>query len=224
MGFPKPYLLPILIALVLSCSSCDEAGKQKTAAAPQPAAMAPTVTQPQPVAKVEEPPQKPAAAPLLDPAQDMLDRAEREYQAGQANYVAGHLEAAKQNFDQAVAILLQGPVDVKADERLQREFDKIIEGVNTLEMQALKQGDGFTEQKAEPAPIDEANEVTFPVDPNVKAKAEQELKQTHSDLPLVLNDYVAGYINYFSTRGRGTLQSALVPSQRYLDIITRVLK
>ena len=35
----------------------------------------------------------------------------------------------------------------------------------------LKQGDGFTEQKMEPAPIDEANAVTFPVDPAVKAKA-----------------------------------------------------
>ena len=224
MGIPKPYLWPILLAIVLSCSSCDEAGKQKSAAVPPRAATPPTITQPQPAAKVEEPAPKPADAPIVDLAQDMLDRAEREYQAGQANYVAGHLEAAKQNFDNAVTILLQGPVDVKADERLQSEFDKVIEGVNNLEMQALKQGDGFTEQKAEPAPIDEANEVTFPVDPNVKAKAEQELKQTHSDLPLVLNDYVAGYINYFSTRGRGTLQNALVRSGRYREMISRVLK
>jgi len=220
MGLSKPYLWPILLAVVLSCVSCDEAGKQKASVTPPPKATAPTIAPtPTPAPKVAEP-----VLARPDPAQDMLERAEREYQAGQANYASGHLEAAKQSFDHAVSILLQGPVDVRADERLQREFDKIVEGVNALEMRALREGDGFTEQKPEPAPIDEANEVTFPVDPNVKAKAEAELKQTHSDLPLVLNDYVAGYINYFSTRGRGTLQSALVRSGRYREMIARILK
>ena len=215
--------LPVLLGFSLFTLSCDEAGKSKASAAPPKAATAPAIAQapaPPPPSKIEEKPQ----APAVDPVQDTLARAEREYQAGQANYSAGHLEAAKENFDRAVTVLLQGPVDVKSDERLQREFDKVIEGVNTLEMRALKEGDGFTEQKAEPAPIDEANEVTFPVDPNLKAKAEEELKQTRSDLPLVLNDSVAGYINFFSTRGRGTLEHGLVRAGRYRDMISRILK
>ncbi len=227
MAFRNAHLwLPILIALSLSTLSCEEAGKTHALAAPPKAATAPTVTPaPDPPPPLPPRPQiESKPVPQSDPAQEMLDRAEREYQAGQANYAAGHLEAAKENFDRAVTVLLQGPVDIKADERLQREFDKIVEGVNTLEMQALKAGDGFTEQKAEPAPIDEANEVTFPVDPNVKAKAEEELKQTHSDLPLVLNDAVAGYINFYSSRGRGTLERALIRSGRYRDMIARILK
>jgi len=32
----------------------------------------------------------------------------------------------------------------------------------------------------------------------VIAKAEADLKNTRSDLPLMMNEYVAGYINYFS--------------------------
>jgi membrane-bound lytic murein transglycosylase D len=176
---------------------------------------------------------KPAVEPTIDvtaalhtpdDVDALIARVEIAYQAGQANYTAGHLDAAKRNFDDAVDLLLQGPKDVASDERLQREFDKIIEGVHTLELQALKQGDGFTEQKAEPAPIDEANEVTFPVDPNIKAKAAEELKETRSDLPLVLNDAVASYINFFSNRGRYTLESALARSGRYRDMIQRVLK
>jgi membrane-bound lytic murein transglycosylase D len=91
-------------------------------------------------------------------------------------------------------------------------------------MQALKQGDGFTQQASEPAPIDVANDVTFPVDPNVKAKAEAELKGTRSDLPLMLNDYVASYINYFSSRGKGYLENGLVRAGRYEPMIRRVLK
>ena len=109
-------------------------------------------------------------------------------------------------------VLLEAEIDVRSDERLQRELDKITEGVNQLEVAALQQGDGFTEQKAQPAPIDEANDVTFPVDPTLKAKAEAQVKETRSDLPLIMNDYVAGYINFYSTRGHGTVERALVRS------------
>ena len=88
----------------------------------------------------------------------------------------------------------------------------------------MQAGDGFTEQKAEPAPIDEANEVTFPVDPSIRAKAEAEMKDTHSDLPLVINDEVASYISYFSNGGRGTLERALTRAGRYREMILRILR
>lgn len=155
---------------------------------------------------------------------DLIAKVEKEYQTGQTNYQSGHLEAAKQNFDNAFNLLLSGPLEVKSDERLEHEFEKLLDGVNGLELMALQEGDGFSEQKSEPAPIDEANEVTFPVDPNIKAKAEAEVKVTRSDLPLMLNDTVAGYINYFSTRGRGTLEHALARSGQYDAMIRRILK
>src|SRR5581483_11119484 len=66
--------------------------------------------------------------------------------------------------------------------------------------------------------------VTYPVDPGIKAKAAAEVKETHSDLPLMLTDPVASYINYFSTRGRGTLENALVRGGRYREMIERILK
>ncbi|HET8668679.1 MAG TPA: LysM peptidoglycan-binding domain-containing protein, partial [Terriglobales bacterium] len=162
--------------------------------------------------------------PKADPVEALIAKVEREYQTGQSNYNAGHLEAAKENFDQAFNILLQGPPEVKSDERLEQEFDRLVEGVHNLELLALKEGDGFTQQPAEPAPIDEANEVTFPVDPNVRAKAQEELKTTQSDLPLTLNDSVASYISYFSNRGRHFLEHGYVRSGRYREMISRILK
>ena len=163
--------------------------------------------------------------PQSDPADALIARAEKQYAAGQANYQAGHLEAAKENFDQAFNILLSSNLDVRSDEQLEREFDKLVEAIHELELVALKQGDGFNEQRSEPAPIDEANDITFPVDPNIKAKAEAEIKTTKSDLPLVLNDQVAMFINYFSSpRGRATLEHAWARSGRYHEMISRVLK
>jgi membrane-bound lytic murein transglycosylase D len=173
---------------------------------------------------------QPQAKPLVpqalqvDPVADLIANVEKEYQAGQDNYHAGHLEAAKQNFDSAFNQLLGSGFDLKSDDRLENELDRILDGINGLELAALQQGDGFAEQKSEPAPIDEANELTPAVDQKVKAKAEAELKSTRSDLPLVMTDQVAGFISYFSNRGRGTLERALARSGRYEDMIHRVLR
>jgi len=227
VAFPTAALLS---ALALATVSCQSAPKNIVKATPPAQAQAPSLKP-----KNAETPAKPAAdahpvaqnesAPAKEDSVDrIVAEAEQEYRAGQENYSAGHLEAAKENFDRAFDLLAQAPGGANSDERLQREFEKIVEGVNSLELVALKEGDGFTEQKSEPAPIDEANEVTFPVDPNVKAKAAEEVKETHSDLPLVLNDEVAGYINYFSSRGRGVLEHALTRSGMYRDMVQRILK
>ena len=170
---------------------------------------------------------EPAAAspvPSPDAVGDLIAKVEKEYLAGQENYTAGHLEAARQNFDHAFDLLLSSNLEINSDPRLENEFDRILEGINGFEMQALQQGDGFTEQKSEPAPIDETNGITPSADPNLKAKAQAEIKSTHSDLPLMMTDQVAGYISYFSTRGRGTLENALTRSGRYDQMIRRVLK
>jgi membrane-bound lytic murein transglycosylase D len=232
MRIPRLYSLSVpLAAMVLAGTACQTA-QHPAALLPANQAQAPALVasanpQAKPAtAETVKPAPAPAVQPELrpDPVADLIAKVEKEYQTGQDNYKAGHLEAAKNNFDHAFDMLLSGPVDVRSDDRLQAEFDHLLDGVNGLEMAALEQGDGFTEQKSEPAPIDEANEVTFPVDPNIKAKAEAEVKSTHSDLPLMLTDPVASYINYFSSRGRGTLERALVRSGRYQEMIRSVLK
>jgi len=220
-----------LAALLLGATACQTA-QHSAAFIPRQAgapAIAPSVAPSSPSAPIASA-ETPApevhlqTEPESDPVADLVAQVEKEYQAGQDNYRAGHLEAAKQNFDNAFNILLSSSLDLHSDPRLQQEFDRVLDGVNGLEIQALQEGDGFNEQKSEPAPIDEANDVTYPVDPSIKAKAEAEIRGTHSDLPLMMTDPVASYINYFSNRGRGTLEHALERSGQYREMIQRVLK
>src|SRR6266536_1073055 len=176
------------LAATTSCHSAQDHPFLPPAQAQAPALAAVSAPPQQTTATPAPEPQAKAPAPQalqVDPVADLIAQAEKYYREGQENYRAGHLEAAKQDFDSAFNLLLGGGIDLRSDERLQQELDRILEGVNGLELLALQQGDGFTEQKSEPAPIDEANEVTFPVDPNIKAKAEAEVKATHSDLPLM---------------------------------------
>jgi len=221
-----------LIALLATCA-CHSAqhpvaavpAKQATAPARTASVPAtPSTTQDPKENQSAAPPEISTPAPSADPAADLIARVEKEYLAGEENYKAGHLEAARQNFDRAFDTLLSSNLQINSDPRLEAEFDRILEGTNGFEMSALQQGDGFTEQKSEPAPIDEANEVTYPVDANIKAKAEAEIKSTRSDLPLMMTDQVASYINYFSSRGRSILENGLVRSGRYDEMIRRTLK
>ena len=106
------------------------------------------------------------------------------------------------DFDSAVDLMLTSGMDLKADPQLSDEFDHLLSAVNSLEMAALKQGNGFS-PALEAAPLDAANEVTFPANAALTAKVAAELKTTQSDFPLVVNDYVAGFISYFSNSPAG---------------------
>jgi membrane-bound lytic murein transglycosylase D len=229
MKIRKLYvLIAAAIALVFGSTACQTAQRPATLLPPggstPPTLSATPAPAAQPQTRIVAPSALTQTELTPDPVADLIAQVEKEYLIGEDNYKAGHLEAAKENFDRAFNLLLGSALDVRSDDRLQQEFDRVLDGVNGLELQALQQGDGFTQQQSEPAPIDEANEVTLPVDPHVKAQAEAEIKGTHSDLPLMMTDPVAGYISYFSNRGRGTLERALARSGLYDDMIRRVLK
>ena len=141
------------------------------------------------------------------------------------NYRSGDLVQAKHDFDSAVDTMLSSGLDLKTNPQLGDEFEHIVDAVNALEMDALKQGNGFA-PPTEQTPVDVANDVTFPVDPNIRSAAEAQLKTTQSDLPLVINDAVTSYIGYFSNTsvGRGTIISSLRRAGRYKDLIQRTLR
>jgi membrane-bound lytic murein transglycosylase D len=168
-----------------------------------------------------------ASAPQEESEQDrqLIESVEKAYHAGLSDYQQGHLQSARANFDYAVDLLLKCHCDLKGNAALSEEFDHIVDAVNTLEMDALQQGTGFGTQQ-EQAPADVAGNITTPANPIVAAKAEAELKTTQSDLPLVLNQYVESYIDFFENnpRGHGTIVSSLERMGRYKTMIEAVLK
>src|ERR1035438_10074493 len=91
-------------------------------------------------------------------------------------------------------------------------------------MEALKLGNGFVPNEEE-TPAEVAEDVTFEVDPKIVAKATADLATTKSDLPLVVNDYVAGVINFFANtkKGHNTLLHSFQRAGRYKAMIQRVM-
>lgn len=236
MGMNKlKWFAAPLVSLLLAGTACHTEQRQAKLPAPQANAPALTAAVPPALASISQKAADPqpitpeaAATTLqsrLDPVDELVASAEKEYQAGEERFKAGDLEAAKRSFDHAVDMLLQSPADIRSDERVQHQLERVLEGVNRPELAALQSDSLAPQQKAEPAPIDEVNDVTPPVDPNVKARAEVEVQVTHSDLPLMLTDPVAGFINYFSTpKGHEILQHALERGGRYREMIESTLR
>ncbi|HUB17184.1 MAG TPA: transglycosylase SLT domain-containing protein [Acidobacteriaceae bacterium] len=166
-----------------------------------------------------------AAAEQAARDKQLVDSVEKAYHAGLQDYQAGHAEAARANFDYAVDLMLKCKCDLRADATLSEEFDHIVDAVNTLEMDALQQNQA-PQQAAEPSPVEAAGNITTPANPNVAATAEAELKTTVSDMPLVMNDYVASYIDFFENnpRGHATIVTSLERMGRYKDMIQKVLR
>jgi membrane-bound lytic murein transglycosylase D len=220
---------PLLFAL-LGCP-----GDAPVAAAPSAAATAPSLAAPQPTpeqaaqqvadTQAQQATDQAAAAKRAQQVQNLIAKAEGDYNSGLNNYNTNHLDAARQDFDAAVDTMLSSGFDLKNDPQLSDEFDRLLSAINSLELVALRQGNGFS-PALEEAPVDAAEEVTFPPNPELVGKVAAELKTTQSDLPLVVNDYVAGWISAFTTRPalHAHLKSSLQRAGKYKTMIEKILR
>lgn len=207
-------------ALAVLLAGCDPSQKKGVPVPQQ--ATAPEVRES--VEPPPAPPQPSADSVRQQKVQQLIAEVNRAYSAGDAAYRKGRLTEAKTAFDHAVDLMLASGFDISSDPALKDEFDRIVDQVNALEMEALKVGNGFV-PKVEPTPADVASDVTFEANPDIEAKAKAELATTKSDLPLMVNEYVSSFINFFasSERGHNTLLHSFQRAGRYKGMIQRVM-
>jgi len=183
---------------------CEDAGKKPMharvpALAPAAAPQVPVELAPLPVLN---PPRR-YYVWLLPPVPSgkdyLIQKVQEKFSSGEQNFKAGHLEAARKDFDDAVDWMLESGYDPTGDPRLSELFHSVVDTVYAYELQAFRAGDGFSEAPAVPAAIDEVAEMTFPVDPRLKGRAEEAAKNISHDLPLTVNDQVLSFLNFFQT-------------------------
>jgi membrane-bound lytic murein transglycosylase D len=165
------------------------------------------------------------AVPRASEADFRLQRAEQRFQAGKIAFQEGRVEDARREFDSAVDILLTTPPDFPERARLEKRLEQMIETIYRTDL-SLASAARESEDKVtfDKSPIDELLELTFPVDPNMRKKANREVATTASQLPLEINDIVLSYLNFFSSeRGQRRILYGLQRSGRYRDMIMRVL-
>ena len=233
-GEMKPWLSVGAVAILVSSgmAGCDEAAKRPLQARVPALALAVTAA----AQATPEFPDLPLTNPagrrivwLLPPVpgakEYLIKKVEEKFASGEQNFKAGHLEAARKDFDDAIDWMLESGYDPNGDPKLSELFHRVVDSVYSYELQAFRAGDGFSEAPAVPAPIDEVAEMTFPVDPSLKGRAEESAKNSSHDLPLTVNDEVLSFVNFFQTpRGRAIVETGLNRAGRYREMISRVLR
>ena len=164
--------------------------------------------------------------PTQDPIAALIANAEMHFEAGLVELKAGRLSKARAEFDRAVGVLVESPGGARSEPRLRAEYDQLLNRIAALEATALRQGDGFSETRSEPAAIDDLLAVaTFPrATTTTKSAVAEELEVAAYDLPVVSNDKVLSYVELFQGGLRNFLSEGLSRGSQYLPRIREVFK
>jgi membrane-bound lytic murein transglycosylase D len=213
--------LAVVLAALGGCARRPAGPVPKPTPPPAPAPSAPTQA-----ARAEKPLPPPKPAP--DPIVALIAESQARFDAGQRELAVGHLERARREFDAAVDVLVQSPYGARYDARLREHFERLIDRISAYEMTALAEGDGFTEQRYEPASIDALLEASTFAAGAASAKTEEivasDLERTPHDVPIPQNERVLAYVELFQGRLHEWFQASLQRGARYLPMIQGVFR
>jgi membrane-bound lytic murein transglycosylase D len=160
---------------------------------------------------------QPTASDLL------IQQAEERFRNGRKAFQDRDFDHARTEFDAAIDVMLTAsanPTDHRLFESKLEEMVDVIhrDDLSGMGAAAVEDVPGFDK-----APLEDIVTMTFSVDPRIKDKVQTQIKTTSSALPLVVNDTVLGYINYFNGRGHRTIEVGLERSGKYSAMISRIL-
>jgi membrane-bound lytic murein transglycosylase D len=176
-----------------------------------------------------DPVQEASQAPAEDPVLTLIATSDRHFRVGQQQLELGHAEAAKQEFNTAIDVLLESPYGGRTEPRIREHFDRLVDRISTYEVKALAEGDGFTETRYEAASIDAllAMTTTFGTEPptaELKNEVESDLRTAGHDIAIPLNQRVLAYIELFQGRLHDFIEEGMKRGGKYLPMIQGVFR
>lgn len=181
----------------------------------------------------------------------VIANAEDHFRKGKLNLEDNKRDQARDEFDRAVDSILESGLDVRASQRLNDYYLKLVESIyreevplnrapaaaNVTELVA-KNGNapqqqpevaqvGFRDQKFEPSPLDELSKLVLTSDEtNVSGDDVLAMEQAKQNVNFgfTINPLIQGYINYYQGRGRSTMENGLRKSGQYMRLARQIFK
>jgi membrane-bound lytic murein transglycosylase D len=222
----KALLVSLVPTLLLSQQSSFQSSFLAPAAVRGPAAVAADIAETEHLSYLNQlmKEQKKISAIFRPNASDQLiQQAEDRFRDGRKSYQDRNFDQARSEFDTAVDLMLQGSENPSDRSLYESRLEEMVDAIHRFDLAGMGAANEQTVPRFDKAPLEDIVQMTFPVDPRIKDKVQTELKTTSSALPLVVNDVVLGYINYFAGRGHKTLEYGLARAGKYRPMISRVL-
>jgi membrane-bound lytic murein transglycosylase D len=153
----------------------------------------------------------------------LIGKAEERFNAGRKFYQDRDFDRARTEFNAAIDLMLEGSDNPTDRSLFQTRLEDMVDVIHHDDLTGMGAAAPADTTSFDKSPLDDIIEMTFPVDPRIKGRVQTEVKTTSSALPLVVNDAVLGYINYFSGRGHKTIEGGLTRAGKYSAMISRVL-
>jgi membrane-bound lytic murein transglycosylase D len=154
----------------------------------------------------------------------LVDQAEVKFLAGKKSYRDRNFDQARLDFDAAIDSMLRASENPTDRALFECKLEDMVDSIHRLDLSGLGAAVVETAPQFDKAPLEDVAQMTFPVDPRIKDKVQTEMKSTASALPLMVNDVVLGYINYFSGKGRRTIEYGLERAGKYEPMISKILR
>jgi membrane-bound lytic murein transglycosylase D len=185
--------------------------------------------------------------------QRVIDRSNNYFQSGEVNFKDGNFEKARREYDRAIDIVLEAGIDVRGDARLQQHYNNLIDQVFQRQMTLLtaapvpaagdvasnngpqeparnqqeKSDRGFGQQTFAPSPLDDLTKLKL-TEEETKDVTEDQVKTAISaarlDFNFKPNSLVQSFINYYTGRGRVTMETGLRRSGRFMTMARKIFK
>jgi len=157
--------------------------------------------------------------------QRALLECDQHFQSGKDLLTNQKVSEARHEFDLAVEALMDVPDNLPDRAALERRAEEFIREIHKYDLESLGAGESPEGLIFTQSPLNGILDMTFPVDPLLKDKVMESVRASSSELPLVVNDAVLSYINYFSSpRGQKVFLYGWKRAGRYRPMIERVFR
>src|SRR5665213_1017335 len=147
------------------------------------------------------------AAPFQPTPSDLLiQQAEERFRTGRKFYQDSDFDHARGEFDAAIGIMLQASDNPTDRSLFESRLEDMVDAIHRDDLEGMGAAAPEEVPGFDKAPLDDIVTMTFPVDSRTRGKVQSEVKLTSSALPLVVNDAVLSYIDYFNGRGHKTIE------------------
>ena len=142
---------------------------------------------------------------------------------GKALAREGKMEEARKNFQLALDTLKNSGLTFLDHPRLEQTYFIFLGEIQAEEFRAMIDPSQIKppEPPEEETPLDEISDLnlySIQVDPKLQELVTQDLLETRFDIPVVLNERVLKFLNFYQNRGRRIMEEGLRRSGKYLDL------
>jgi membrane-bound lytic murein transglycosylase D len=229
-NWPPRLAVLIILSLVLLGCACTRKPAARVILKPDPAVVPVSASGDSSLSVPEASP--PVYVPPPPPLEERIDllviQARQLVEDGKHFSRGGNMEEARRCFQLALDNIKLSGLGFFENPRLEHAYYTILSEIQAEELRVMMDPSRVKDfEFEEVSPLDEISELnlySIEVDPLLRELVSQDLLETRFDIPVVLNEKVLKFLNFYQNRGRRIMEEGLRRSGKYLPLFRKTFE